>query len=148
MKKILMILMLVLCTFALTACGKKEALSDNDMKNKLVELGFDVNDLTSYMEDSNVKVVRSANNGKYQIEYYVFKTNDNAKSAYEGNVKTFEENKKYKGEKKSKDNYDKYIQKTDDYYNSVIRIDNTLLYVSINIGYKNDVKKVINKLGY
>ena len=63
-------------------------------------------------------------------------------------MKTFEESKKYKGEKKSKDNYDKYIQKTDDYYNSVIRIDNTLLYVSINIDYKNDVKKVINKLGY
>ncbi len=148
MKKILMVLMLVLCAFTLTACGKKEALSDNDMKTKLAELGFDVNDLTSYMEDPNVKVVRSANNGKYQIEYYVFKTNDTAKSAYDGNVKTFEESKKYKGEKKSKDNYDKYIQKTDDYYNSVIRIDNTLLYVSINIDYKNDVKKVINKLGY
>ncbi len=148
MKKILKFLVVIAILVTLCGCGKKEALTDKELKDKLSNMGFNLHDITDSMEDSNISVVRTANNRKYQIEYYVFKSADTAKTAYENNMKMFEENKKYKGKKKSNDNYNKYIQKTDDYYNVITRIDNTLIYVSVNIDYKNDVNKVLNKLGY
>lgn len=148
MKKIVIVFMLIISLFTLSACGKKQALSDSELSSKLTELGFDVNDITDSMEDSNISVVRTANNRKYQIEYYVFKSDDTAKNAYKNNVKLFSSNKKYEGKEEEKDNYEKYVQETDLYYNSVVRIDNTIIYVSVNIDHKKDVKKVLNKLGY
>lgn len=148
MKKILIIFMLVLSLFILSACGKKEALTDKELTSKLTELGFDVNDITDSMEDSNISTVKTANNGVYQIEYYIFKSEDTAKTAYKNNVKLFSSNEKYEGKEENKDNYEKYTQETDLSYNSVVRIDNTLIYVSVNINHKKDVKKVLSKLGY
>lgn len=147
MKK-LTIFMLVICVFMMSACGKKVALSDAEISSKLTSLGFDVNDVTEGMEDSNISVVRTANNGKYQIEYYVFKSEEASKKAYKNNVNMFVEDKKHKGTSKKQDNYDKYVQKTESYYNSVVRTGKTLIYISVNIDYKNDVNKVLNKLGY
>lgn len=148
MKKILIIFMLVLSLFILSACGKKEALTDKQLTSELTELGFDVNDITDSMEDSNISTVKTANNRVYQIEYYIFKSEDAAKTAYKNNVKLFSSNKKYEGKEENKDNYEKYTQETDLYYNSVVRIDNTIIYVSVNINHKKDVKNVLSKLGY
>lgn len=148
MKKALKIIVAIMIVFILTACGTKKALSDDELKTKLTQIGFDVNEITSSIEDSNISVVRTANNGKYQIEYYVFKNEDTAKTAYKNNVKMFSSNKKYAGKQKNDDNYNKYVQETDDYYNVVTRVKDTLVYVSVNIDYKRDIKKVLNKLGY
>ena len=111
-------------------------------------MGFDVNEITDSIEDSNISVVRTANNRMYQIEYYVFKNEESAKLAFENNMKMFKANKKYKGKLKSAENYDKYIQETNDYYNVVSRNKNILIYVSVNIDNKKDIKKVLDELGY
>lgn len=148
MRKILITIITFMCLITLTACANKVALSNEELTSKLNDLGFDVKDITDNMEDSNVNVVKTANNGKYQMEYYVFKSQEKAKEAYKNNKKTLSSNKKYEGKSTGKDNYEKYVQETDGSYNSVIRIDNTMIYVSVNIDYKKDVKKVLNKLGY
>ena len=148
MKRILKVLLVILALFALSACGGKTILTDNGLNNKLIEMGFDTNDITDSIEDTNISVVRTANNRTYQIEYYVFKNDESAKLAFENNMKMFKANKKYKGKLKSAENYDKYIQETNDYYNVVSRNKNILIYVSVNIDNKKDVKKVLNKLGY
>lgn len=148
MRKTLKIIVAVMVIFILTACGTKKALSDDELKTKLTQIGFDVNEITSSIEDSNISVVRTANNKKYQIEYYVFKSEDTAKVAYENNVKMFSSNKKYAGKETGDDNYNKYVQETDDYYNVVTRVKDTLVYVSVNVDHKRDIKKVLNELGY
>lgn len=148
MKKILIILTMICALFMFSACGNKDVLSDSKMVSKLQEEGFNVNDITSSMEDSSIKVVRTANNGKYQFEYYIFKSEENAKNAYKNNSDLFKENKDFKGSEKHGDNYDEYVQETDDYYNKVVRVDKTLVYVSVNIDYKNNINKVLNKLGF
>lgn len=148
MKKVFTLLMIAICLVTLCGCGRKEALKESDISAKLTEMGFNVTDLTDSMEDSNVSAVKTANNGKYQIEYYVFKSDETAKTAYDNNSALFKENKKFKGTEKKEDNYNRYEQKTDDYYNVVSRVGNKLIYVSINSDYKNDVKKVLNKLGF
>lgn len=148
MRKTLKIIVAVMVVFILTACGTKKALSDDELKTELTQIGFDVNEITSSIEDSNISVVRTANNGKYQIEYYVFKSEETAKAAYENNVKMFSSNKKYVGKETNDDNYNKYVQETDDYYNVITRVKDTLVYVSVGVDHKRDVKKVLNKLGY
>lgn len=148
MKKIFTLLMIAACLVTLCGCGKKESLKESEISKKLSNMGFNVTDVTDRMEDSNISIVKTANNGKYQIEYYVFKNKENTKTAFDSNVALFEEDKEHKGRQKNKDNYDRYDQKNDYYYNVVSRVDNILIYVSINKDYKNDVKKVLNKLGF
>lgn len=148
MKRILKVLLVIFVLFTLSACGGKTILTDNEIKDKLTEMGFDVNEITDSIEDSNISIVRTANNRTYQIEYYVFKNDESAKLAFENNMKMFKANKKYKGKLKSAENYDKYIQETNDYYNVVSRNKNILIYVSVNIDNKKDIKKVLNELGY
>lgn len=147
MKKIIKLFTCLLIIVTLSGCGSKKALKSNDIKNKLSNLGFTINDVTSYMEDKNIKNVITANNGKYQIEFYTFNSKEGAKKAYETNVKNFLINKKNKKEK-HEDNYDKFTQELSDTYNMVIRLNNTLLYSSINLEYKRDLNKTIKNLGY
>ncbi len=147
MKKIIKILMFLFIIVALSGCGSKKVLKPSDVQNRLSSLGFSINDITNYMEDKNIKSVITANNGKYQIEFFTFNSKKNAKEAYNTNVKSFLANKNVKKEK-NEDNYDKFTQELSDTYNVVIRLDNTLLYSSINLEYKNDLNKVIKKLNY
>ena len=147
MKKIIKLFTCLLIIVTLSGCGSKKALKSNDIKNKLSNFGFTINDVTSYMEDKNIKNVITANNGKYQIEFYTFDSKEDAKKAYETNVKNFTINKKNKKEK-HEDNYDKFTQELSDTYNMVIRLNNTLLYSSINLEYKRDLNKTIKNLGY
>ena len=147
MKKIIKILMFLFIIVALSGCVSKKVLKPSDVQNKLSSLGFSINDITNYMEDKNIKSVITANNGKYQIEFFTFNSKKNAKEAYNTNVKSFLANKNVKKEK-NEDNYDKFTQELSDTYNVVIRLDNTLLYSSINLEYKNDLNKIIKKLNY
>lgn len=147
MKKIIKIFMFLFIIVALSGCGSKKVLKPSDVQNKLSSLDFSINDITNYMEDKNIKSVITANNGKYQIEFFTFNSKKNAKEAYNTNVKSFLANKNVKKEK-NEDNYDKFTQELSDTYNVVIRLDNTLLYSSINLEYKNDLNKIIKKLNY
>ena len=147
MKNVFKICSLMLVFFMLCACAPKKALTTNEVSNVLEKHGFLLNDETSLMEDKTIKYVGSANNGKFQIEYYVFNNEKDAIEAYQNNKKSFESNK-VKGKEKSKDVYNKYTQKLDDTYNVIIRVENTLLYSSINIEYKKDLNKIINDLNY
>lgn len=148
MKKILTILIALVCMVSLTACTEKKHINESQIDNTLTKLGFYINDITESMEDSNILVAKTANNKKYQFEYYVFKTEETAKKAYKNNANVFKARKKYKGKEKSSAGFDCYIQTTDTYYNRVERIKNKLVYVSVSLNYKGDVKKTLSKIGF
>ena len=146
MKKILKVALLCLILISLTACGVKRELSEKELEKVLNDEKFVVNNLIDSMEDKNIKSVYAANNGVYQIQCYVFKTEKTAKDAFKGNVKTFESESKIKGSKKIKDNYELYTQKLSDTYNSVTRVGKNIIYASIKIEYKSDFNKILKKL--
>ena len=125
-----------------------EEITANDFNQIMREEGFYVTDISDEMEDTNISNVYTANNKELQIEFYVFKSNDIAKQAYESNKDMFVQNKDYEGKEKSDDDYNEYTQETEDYYNVLKRVGKTLLYASVNVDYKGDVKSAINKLGY
>lgn len=148
MKVLSKVLLVLAILFTLTACGKKEEITANDFNQIMREEGFYVTDISDDMEDTNISNVYTANNKEFQIEFYVFKSNDIAKQAYESNKDMFVQNKDYEGKEKSDDDYNEYTQETEDYYNVLKRVGKTLLYASVNVDYKGDVKSAINKLGY
>lgn len=148
MKVLSKVLLVLAILFTLTACGKKEEITVNDFNQIMREEGFYVTDISDEMEDTNISNVYTANNKEFQIEFYVFKSNDIAKQAYESNKDMFVQNKDYEGKEKSDDDYNEYTQETEDYYNVLKRVGKTLLYASVNVDYKGDVKSAINKLGY
>lgn len=147
MKKVLKVLTVFLVVILLSGCTAKEALNEVQISNKLSEEGFIVSDLTNQMEDEEVSKVIVANNSKYSIEYYIFKTEEKAKQAYENNKDMFENNKK-NGKEKSEETYQKYTQELSDTYNSLTQVGNTLLYASVNIEYKSDLKTVLKNINY
>lgn len=148
MKKYIKILIIVPLVILLTACGaEKKPLDKNAAMDLLSNEGFIVSDNVGYMEDKTIKTALSAHNGKYQIEYYIFDSKKRAKEAYEGNKKSFNANGK-KAKEEKKETYNKYTQELTDTYNVLTHVDNTLIYASINIEYKKDLKKVLKELNY
>lgn len=147
MKRFFRIFIFVFMALMLSACGDKKALTSSEITAKLSNNGFSITDVTSQMEDKSISYVASANNGRFQIEYYVFASEEDAKKAYKNNKESFESNKT-KGKEKTGESYEKYTQKLSDTYNLITRVDNTLLYSSVNIEYKGDLNKVIKDLGY
>lgn len=148
MKKFLKIIIILLFICFSVGCSEnKKALTKKQITNKLSSMEFYVDDNTKLMEDSTIKTALSAYNGKYQIEYYIFKDKNRAEEAYSSNKKYFENNKK-NGKEKKKDNYTKYTQELTDTYNVLTRVDNTLLYMSTNIEYKREVKNILKEINY
>ena len=144
MKKVLI---MIFTLFTLCACGVEKVKNEKDINERLGNEGFVVNDVTSQMNDKRISYVAAANNNKYQIEYYVFNETSDVNEAYQGNVESFNANGK-KGTEKTKKGYTIYIQKLSDKYSVVIKDGKILIYSSVNIEYKKDLKKVLNKLGY
>lgn len=148
MKVVLKSIILIIMVIFISGCGKKEIIKNSEFSAILTKEGFSVTDVTNFMEDYSVKSVYAANNGSYQIEYYIFENEKVASEAYKNNKKTFDSGKKIKGKEKTGDGYQKYTQELSDQYNNLTRVKNTLIYASVNIEHKSNLKKMIKKLGY
>ena len=147
MKKIFKILVIVCLVIILSGCGNKKIITGEKFYDVFSKMNYAVNYVTSQVEDESIKTIITANNMKFQIEYFEFDSIDNAKKSFESNKKTFElisSNNKYI----NKNNYEKFTQEGKNKYNVVVRVDNTLIYCSANIEYKDQVKKDLDKLGY
>ena len=147
MKKIIRSLFIMCLVIILSGCGNKKIITGEKFYNTFSKLNYAVNYVTSQTEDESIKEIITANNMKYQFEYFEFDSIDSAKKSFESNKKDFElisDNNKYV----SKYNYEKFTQEGKSKYNILVRVDNTLIYCSANIEYKNEVKKDLGKIGY
>ena len=91
-----------------------------------------------------------SSDSKYQIEFYELSDDDHGSSFYETNKTNFE-NKKASGALETSvniGNYDKYTLSGGGKYQVVSRIANTAIYVDVNENYKDDVKSILDELGY
>ena len=147
MKKVFKFIICILLIITLNGCGKKESLNKDTFYNELSALGFGVVDVTGQMEDKSVKTLYTANNGKYQFEFYVFDNSENALNAFNGN-KDYLTQKKGKEKEITKEEYNKFISVKDNEYNVIVRLKETLIFTSINSEYKKDFEKVLSDIGY
>lgn len=150
MKKILSIMVCITIIICLSGCGKNDVLTTKNISEKMISEGFTANDVTNIINDSNIKEARAFNNGVYQFEYYVFKTDKLAKEAYKNNKEAFKKYKTKSSKEKedSEKNYSKYTLELTDTYDVVIRKKNTIIYASINVENKTNLNKMLGRIKY
>lgn len=152
MKKRLFAVLLLVSAFLLTGCVTKEVISADTFKTTLESHDFIVTDDTeSYqMQTSFNKVlIATKNNDIYQIEFYEFADEDTAIQIYENQKMIIEESSTASSHAMVEAiNYDKYEQTSDISYGVVIRVENTLIYSSVNIEHKEEIKSILEELNY
>ena len=118
---------------------KKEGYNINDITNSL----------TSYSYIKNA-VMAVSKDGSYEIEYYKFEDEDSAFNFLDNKKMAISmlvgENGIFQDE--DNDKYAKYSRETDTYYCIVFKIGTTVICSDVRVAQKDDVNKVLSKLGY
>lgn len=86
----------------------------------------------------------------YQIEFYEFTDQDYAAYSFNTNVEQLESSEGNVSGSSivSLKNYSKYTSSTNGKFSVVSQINNTMLYLSVEDTYKNEVKDLLDELGY
>ena len=151
-RKILLVVLCFLMLFMVTGCGKKTVLTTDEFKAKVTELGYTTQDAKEQFADKDfVKDVTIALNSKgFQVEFYVFADEASAVSSFNTNQTSFENVKSGKSIETSSSmaNYSEYSLESSGKYMHVCRVETTLLFVSVDVKYKDEAKKLIKELGY
>ncbi|MBQ9012529.1 MAG: hypothetical protein IJ094_03025 [Bacilli bacterium] len=156
MKKIrkVMILSLFMSIFLLTGCFSKKPIGPDQFKNAMEKKGFVITDATNqFASYSFVKkvYVASEKSYKYQIEYFEFASDTNAKAAFNSNKANFESFKDSISKENIKietNDYSKYQNISNGKYMLTIRAKNIVLFVNASDKYSSEIKSIIKGLGY
>lgn len=131
----------------------KNPITASEFKTTMEEEDFIIKDVTTQF--SNYSYVNKAylaisEDYTYQIEFYDLSNSDYAKNFYDNNVEVF---KKETGSGSTYsyvnfDKYSRYSQEANNKYQVISRIENTAVYVNVNSKYKDDVKDILDDIGY
>lgn len=151
MKKIRNII-LVLLIVLMVGCGKKDSITSDNFKEIMKDNDFYILDSKEQFSEYDYikEALIAAYSDDYQIEFYVLEDDRNALAFYKYNKEIFEASKEDFSVYSNVDfdTNNKYTLVTEDSYKVISRIKNTVLYADVDKEYKNDVNKVIKKLGY
>ena len=132
---------------------KKTAISASDFKSTMEDKDFYITDAKSQFSGADyiehVYVAVSEDYG-YQVEFYEMTDEDDAVSFFNDNKEIFEDSKGSGSSETSTSlkNYSKYTLSTNGKYKVVSRIDNTVIFLNVDDEYKDEVKDLLNELGY
>lgn len=146
MKKTFKIFLLSASLFILFGCVNKKAMDSSQFETFFTKEKYEVYDVFDQLgKKENIKEVYIAKNDKFQIEFYVLNTIENARKFYKDDIEYFE-NKPYSSDKNH--NYESYEKEQDKNYIYVSRIDKTVIFILADKKYKEDITKVVKKMGY
>ena len=151
MKKVLS-LILIMLSLLLFGCSKKEITKEEFQKimEKEEFSVVDVKDQFKKYEYVKGAYIAVSPDATYQVEFYIFENNENANSFYKLNQEIFESQGSGGNLSTSvnSNTYSKYSITTDSKYNYIARINNTVLYSTVDKKYKDNINKIVKKLGY
>jgi hypothetical protein len=132
---------------------EKISITASSFYTTMSQKGYSVQDASSQFSGYNyVKQVYIAvsEDYSYQIEFYELLDDSYATSFYNNNKSIFESSKGNASTETSASlkNYAKYTLTSNGKYMVVSRIDNTVIYVDIDDNYKENVKDILNEIGY
>ena len=150
MKKIFSSFICFIMVLFLVGCSNKTKIEGSKFREEMEKNGYIVIDTIVSQDDSEKNFVAQEKEGKYQIEFYELSSKDKAKEKFSNYKKGIDNENTNNFKKKSvkTGNYEKYTLETDDIYFLISRIDNTMIYLSVDTEYKNDINKIIKELGY
>lgn len=150
MFSIFVILIAIICT----GCGSKYPITTTDFISAMESQDFHIKDITDQYAEYEVftsatLAINSTN--KYQIEFYTFVDDNMAKDLYsvtkKNQIEPYEEGSS-SNVSVNTDKYSKCAVTANGQYMFISRIDNTMVFVKAPKSYKDEVKKLIDKLGY
>ena len=151
MKK-LKILVLMILAVLLSACSiKKEAIDEDDFIRIMTNEGFEVvNTVNEYTEYPYFEETYVAKKDGYEIQFYELEDDSFAKKIYSENKQQMESTKTGTYVESNVDliNNNKYSVDTQGVYTVVSRTDDTIVYLSVNSKFKEEVNSILKKLGY
>ena len=131
---------------------KKEAIKAREFASIMDDENYEIIDVTAQYESYGIDeaYVAIEENRDYQIEFYELSSESKAKNMFETNKDYFEDGA---GSSKitssySIGNYNLYSLTSNGHYQYLCRVDNTLLYIDVEDEYKDEVKDIIEELGY
>lgn len=147
-----LILVILLSAASCSLLKKKDPISADDFTEAMEDEDFIVEDCTDQFEgEDGVDKVLVAGTDDYQIEFFEVDTVEQAKDAYAQNKASFEEEYGGTGASKSEvniANYSKFVMTTGEHYCVISRIDNTFVYLKVDPEYKDEVKDLLESIGY
>lgn len=131
---------------------KKEAIKAREFASIMDDENYEIIDVTAQYESYGIDeaYVAIEENRDYQIEFYELSSESKAKNMFETNKDYFEDgagNSKITSSY-SIGNYNIYSLTSNGNYQYLCRVDNTLLYIDVEDEYKDEVKDIIEELGY
>ena len=151
MKKI-KILVLIILMVLISACSlTKEAIDEDDFNRIMISEGFKVtNVINEYVEAPYFEEAFIAEKDGYEIQFYELEDDSFAKKIYNANKQQMESAKigTYMESNVDLINNNKYSVDTQGTYTVVSRIDDTIVYLSVNSKFKEEVNSILKKLGY
>lgn len=155
MNKKISLVILIIMLFTLSACNTKEErkpISSDSFKLVAEDDDYTVKDVTDTLKNKKgiKEAIVASVKTDYQIEYYVLDDKETAQKMYARNKNRFENVKSSldKAEVTETDNYSEYKVTSRNRYMLVCKIDNTLIYASVEEKYKDNVTNLIKRLGY
>ncbi len=151
MKKIRLFCIIFVCVLIsaiLVGCGEKTALTPDEFKTTLEGKGYTVTD--TFVEDTEKVFLAVNSTNEYQIEFFKVSTESQAMDAFNINKSDFDAQK---GSVSSEmyvemGNYAKYNLSTDTEYKVISRIDTTFIYVNAPVQFEDEIKTVLDSIGY
>ena len=153
-KRNIFIISLICIIFIFTGCNaNKAAITKENFISTMESENYyitDASDQFANYESVDSVTIASKPTGEYQIEFYVFEDEDTAIISFNVNKENFEQYEEYATSHSSADinNYSMYSLTITDSYKFVSRKDNTMIYIDVAKEYKDEVKEIIDKLGY
>lgn len=131
----------------------KEPITAEEFKTIMEDDDYIVQDATSQFSNYsyiNKIYLAISEDYTYQIEFYELSNEDYAKNFYDNNVEVFKNNagNSKKNSYVELDKYSKFSQETNNKYQVVSRIENTAIYVNVDDEYKDEVKDILDEIGY
>ena len=148
-KKICKVISIIL-VFIICGCGRKYPLSPNQFQRIMDNNKYEITEVTDNYHYEGLNKAYKASNKKYDINYYKLNTTEQAINFYESsqvNLNLNKINNKTKTDYSS-NHYSKYTLTSSDSYLILSRIDNTVIYSSVDKKYKKDINKIVKKIGY
>lgn len=138
--------------FALTGCGNKTVISTGDFKSKATNLGYETTNVKKQFAfyDYIKEAIVATNSKGYQVEFYVLESKEEAKNMFNTNKTIFESYKVNISKESTTNiaNYSNYTLVSGGYYMYICRVDNTMFYARVKETFKDDVKTLVQELGY
>ncbi len=155
MKKYIFVIVITLLCFTTTGCfsKEKEVKTAKEFTSIAKDLGFYTKDITKEQSEEQQKMLKSvtaAVKDDLQIEFYVFKNEKIAKTAFFNGEKLFDSKVEtnYVDNIDHGKNYGYFYVDIKSRYGVVSRVENTLLLVDTTRKYKKDVSKLEKEMGY